>query len=91
MFIANDTTLSTTPLTRVRRKQSTQSVRSDSYYDDTLGGTKRKKRHWQHRSFTTSKRNPNKAPRIKINVRGRTYETYIGKLFYFNRHSCHVA
>ena len=78
MFIANDTTASTTPLGRVRRKHSTQSITSDGFYDDTTKQYKRK-RYRQHRSDKAAERNPNKAPRIKINVRGRTYETYIGK------------
>ena len=81
MFIANDTTASTTPLARVRRKHSTQSITSDGFYDDTTKQYKRK-RHRQHRINTAPKRNPNKAPRIKINVRGRTYETYMGKCIF---------
>ena len=76
MFIANDTTAS---VSRVRRKHSTQSITSDGFYDDTSTTKQYKRKRHRHRIDTTAKRNPNKAPRIKINVRGRTYETYIGK------------
>ncbi|XP_066929742.1 potassium voltage-gated channel subfamily A member 1-like [Clytia hemisphaerica] len=81
MFIANDTS---TPSTHVRRRGSVQSINSDTdsrgVYDQKQY-KRRRRRTWERGETENSlKRNPNNAPRIRINVRGRKYETYIDTL-----------
>ena len=91
MFIVNDTAGQSA---RVRKKHSVQTILSDDF-DLSAGGKKsssffdecqteyklssrNRNRGTRNKEFS-AKRNPNNAPRIRINVRGTRYETYMGE------------
>jgi len=95
MFIANDTAGQSARVRKKHSIQTVFSDDFDtpaggnknksSFFEECQNEYKSASRN-RHRGGTkkeenAAKRNPNNAPRVRINVRGRRYETYMGEFF----------